>query len=106
MNMVIQRIFGTSISGQSKAEVVTKRVSLEHIRNSLRQTLHDCTDVKAQRVLYKINTAKTAADLWLVRSDLHQCIAQMHSESIAAERINGLISGFQGWLPSKQLTRI
>ena len=106
MNLVIQRIFGTSISGQSKPEVVDKRMPIDHIRHSLRQTLHDCTDIRAQRVIYKINTAKTTGDLWLVRSDLHQCIAQRHSESVAAERINGLIRVFHGWLPTNQLTRI
>ncbi len=106
MNMVIQRIFGTSISGQSRPEVVEKRMPIDHIRSSLRQTLHDCIDVRAQRVLYKIDMAKTAGDLWLLRSDLHQCIAQVHSERVAAERINGLIGAFRGWLPSGQLTRI
>lgn len=104
--MVIQRIFGTSISGQSKPVVVEKRMPIDQIQHSLRDTVHDCTDLRAQRVIYKINTAKTVEDLWLLRSDLHQCVAQRHSESVAAERINGLICVFHGWLPATQLARI
>ena len=45
--MVIQRIFGTSISGHSRPEVVEKRMPIDHIRSSLRQTVHDCTDIRA-----------------------------------------------------------
>ncbi|MDB5965117.1 MAG: hypothetical protein JWQ72_1617 [Polaromonas sp.] len=101
MNMVIQRIFGTSLLGTTG-----KPLPIEQIRNSLHAALHDCKDIRTQRVIYKINLARTPADLWMLRSDLHQCIAQVHSQAVAAERINNLISVFEGWLPSSQLSRI
>ena len=55
---------------------------------------------------YKIDFARTPADLWALRSDLHQCIAQVHTESVAAQRINDMASIFQGWVPAAQLTKI
>jgi hypothetical protein len=108
VNMVIQRIFGItapaafSDSGRSTAS----RMPVEQIRESLQALLHDCKDMRSERVLYKINMAQTPSELWLLRSDLHQCIAQTHTQTEAAERINSLIEVFDGWLPAGQLTRI
>ena len=79
---------------------------IEQIRESLLALLHDCRDMRTQRLIYQIKVAKTPSDLWLLRSDLHQCIAQTHSQSEAAERINSLIEVFEGWLPADQLLRI
>lgn len=106
MNMVIQRIFGTAISGPSDTEKAEKKQLLDGIRQSFHAALHDCSDVRAERVMYKINQARTPGELWLLRSDLHQCIAQIHSQSVAAERINNLIPVFEGLLPARQLSRI
>ncbi len=104
--LFIQRIFGivkrTSPAGTNAAE----RAPLEKIRQSLQQTLHDCTGARAERVTHKIKHAQTPAELWQLRSDLHQCIAQAHSQSEAAQRVNSLIEVFRGWLPASQLTRI
>lgn len=102
----IQRIFGTALEDQPKPFAFRPQLPIEQIRRSLHAALHDCTDMRAQRVIYKINIAKTPADLWLLRSDLMQCIAQVHSQQVAAERINNLISVFEGWLPDSQLLRI
>ncbi len=103
--MLIQRIFGTSVSGGSSA-INRRQLPIEQIRHSLRSTLDDCEDIRAQRVKFKINAARTPADLWMLRSDLHQCISQVHSQRVAVERINSLVSVFEGWLPASQLTRI
>ncbi|MBW8723242.1 MAG: hypothetical protein JF626_15720 [Polaromonas sp.] len=62
--------------------------------------------MRSQRVLYKISVAHTPSELWMLRSDLHQCISQAHTQSEAAERINSLIDVFAGWLPASQITRI
>jgi hypothetical protein len=106
VNMVIQRIFGNSTSRLSSTAKAANRLSVEQIQESLRTLLHDCEDPRTPRVIYKISLAKTPSDLWLLRSDLHQCIAHAHSQTEAAERINGLIGVFEGWLPASQLTRI
>ena len=104
--MVMQRIFGAFAPGFSNSKTTVKRLSLEEMQHILRQTLSDCKNMNAQRLIYKINLALTPSDLWLLRSDLHQCIAQTHNQSEAAERINALIPAFDGWLPASQLNRI
>ena len=106
MNTVIKRILGMAAPAFSDSGRLVDRVPLEQVRESLLALLHDCRDMRSQRVIYRINMAKTPAELWLLRSDLHQCIAQAHSQSEAAERINSLIEVFEGWLPAGQLLRI
>lgn len=107
MNMVnLKRIFGIARQEQSRPFALRTQLPIEQIRRSLHAALHDCNDIRAQRVIYKINIAKTPADLWLLRSDLLQCIAQVHSQQVTAERINNLITVFEGWLPVSQLLRI
>ena len=106
MHTVIQRIFGTTMPTPSETARSRGQKPLDKIRRSLHDTMHDCEGVRAQRMIYKINVAQTPADLWLLRSDLHQCISQAHSQSVAAERINSLIPVFEGWLPDGQLSRI
>lgn len=106
MNTVIKRFFGMATPAFSDSGRPVNRLPLEQVRASLQALLHDCRCMRSQRVLYKINVAQTPADLWLLRSDLHQCIAQTHSQSEAAERINSLIEVFEGWLPAGQLLKI
>ncbi|SFU97065.1 hypothetical protein SAMN05216350_11020 [Polaromonas sp. YR568] len=107
MNMVIQRIFGIAAPAFSDSGRSTiSRLPVEEIRESLQALLHDCKDMRSERVLYKINVAQTPSELWMLRSDLHQCISQAHTQTEAADRINSLIGVFEGWLPASQLTRI
>jgi DNA-binding FrmR family transcriptional regulator len=106
VNTVIKRILGMAAPAFSDSGRPVDRVPLEQVRESLLALLHDCRDMQSQRVIYRINMAKTPAELWLLRSDLHQCIAQAHSQGEAAERINSLIEVFEGWLPAGQLLRI
>ena len=106
MNTVIKRILGMATPAFSDSGRQVNRLPVEQVRESLQALLHDCRCMRSQRVLYKINVAQTPAELWLLRSDLHQCIAQTHSQSEAAERINSLIEVFEGWLPAGQLLRI
>lgn len=102
MNMVLQRLFGT---GNAKKPPVTG-LPLAHIQPILRSALVDCRGVRADRLLYKIDIAKSPGELWALRSDLHQCIAQVHGEGVAAYRINGLSAVFQGWVPAAQLIKV
>lgn len=102
MNMVLQRIFGNS-KRQPKPAI---GAPLAEIQLSLREALGGCQGVRADRLHYKIDMAKTPAELWALRSDLHQCIAQVHSESVAALRINEVSRVFAGWVPAAQLAKI
>ncbi|GAB3469552.1 hypothetical protein GCM10011496_01450 [Polaromonas eurypsychrophila] len=82
------------------------RLPLEQIRERLYAALLDCKDMGAQRVIYRINVAATPSELWLLRSDLYQCIARVHNQAEAARRTNNLLDAFDGWVPSNQLTPI
>ncbi|MFN3570842.1 MAG: hypothetical protein ACK4VX_11250 [Polaromonas sp.] len=81
-------------------------LTLEQIRQRLYLALADCKDMGTQRAIYRINLAATPEELWLLRCDLHQCIARVHSESEATRRINDLRDAFEGWVPARQLTPI
>jgi hypothetical protein len=83
-----------------------ERLSLEQLRERLYAALLDCKDMGVQRVIYRINVAATPTELWLLRSDLHQCIARVHDQAEATRRTNNLLDAFEGWVPSHQLTRI
>jgi hypothetical protein len=102
VNMVLQRLFG----GSKPKSQPAIGMSLADIQLNLREALAGCHGVRADRLLYKIDMAKTPGELWALRSDLHQCIAQSHTEGVAAYRINGLSAVFQGWIPSAQLIKI
>lgn len=104
--MDIRRFFGITVPESPESQAPAGRLPLDEVKASLNNTLHDCRDMRAQRIIYKINIAKTPSDLWLLRSDLYQCISQTHSQSEAVNRINGLVTVFEGWLPARHLTRI
>lgn len=100
--MVFQHFFGVS---KAKAARVA-RLPLASIQRSLREALAGCHGMTAERLRYKVELAHSPAELWSLRSDLHQCIAQAHTEGTAADRINRLSAVFAGWVPASQLTRI
>lgn len=106
LSTVIQRIFGALIFKKIASQKTAKARTLDPIRERFYSAMRDCSDWRAERMLYKIKLASTAADLWLLRSDLHLCISQLHSQQVAAERINALIPAFEGLLPARQLSRI
>ncbi len=82
------------------------KMPLTEIRHRLRSVLADCTALDAQRLQFKVQAAMSAQELWMLRSDLYECVARHHSQSEAAQRINALLPCFDGWLPSRQLVRI
>ncbi|MDB5891748.1 MAG: hypothetical protein JWP47_2579 [Polaromonas sp.] len=104
--MNLQQLFSRVIARRFRPKKFRSRARLEHLRQCLRATLEDCTDVRVDRLNYRIDLAQTPSDLWLLRSDLHQCIAQLHSQQVAVERINALIPSFRGSIPSLQLLPI
>ena len=102
VNLVIQRSFGTTMRSAS-APRRFHWLTLEQLRQSLHSARWSTAAVCLHnRLGYKINVCRTAGDLWLLRRDLYQCILQEHSQGVAAERINRLISAFEGWLPASQ----
>jgi hypothetical protein len=82
------------------------KMPLTEVRQRLRAVVHDCTGMDAQRIQFKVQAAMSAHELWMLRSDLYECVARHHSQTEAARRINDLLPCFDGWLPSRQLVRI
>ncbi len=107
---IFERIFTNpfrqSASNVTSTPQAAPRQSMVQIQQALHSAAHDCVGVRGQRIQYKINQSKTPAELWALRSDLHQCIAQTHSERVATERINNVAAVFEGWIPAHQLIRI
>lgn len=87
-------------------EAFNFRMPLDDVRLRMREALTDCAGMDAQRLLFKVQAAQTADALWMLRSDLYNCIARHHSQSQATQRINALLPCFEGWLPSRQLVRV
>jgi hypothetical protein len=82
------------------------RLPLSTLKQSLETLLDDCESTRTERVVYQIKSARTPADLWNLRCELHQCIAHAHSQSEASRRINSVVTVFTGWVPAKKLTEI
>jgi hypothetical protein len=85
---------------------VPRLKDLMAIRQHLLFTIEDCMSVPAHRLRRQIEQARSPQELWLLRNDAFQLIAQRHDQRTAAQRIDALIQIFEGWLDPKQLARI
>jgi hypothetical protein len=106
MTLAFTRFVGHTMSHLCVPFMHGHRVPVDQIKLQLRTLLDDCSDKRAQRVSYRISGALTAEELWQIRSELHQCISQLHSQTEAARRINSLLPTFAGWVPARQLVKI
>lgn len=106
MTHVISRFFGQAMPQLRMPFTSEPRLPVDQIKQKLRALLADCHDTRAQRVTYRISGAVTADELWQIRSELHQCISQLHSQAEAAARINSVLHVFAGWVPTRQLAKI
>lgn len=77
------------------------------IRQRLLGTIEDCVNsVPALRLRRQIEQARSPQELWLLRNDAFQIIAQRHSQHVATARIDDLRQLFEDWLDPKQIARI
>ena len=81
-------------------------VDLGELRERIMAVLGDCHGPAADRLRVRLARARTANDLWLARCDIYQLIAHEHCQTLAVQRINGLIPAFEGWLPPKMLRSV
>jgi len=79
---------------------------LQRVRHALRGCVNDCTGGQAVRLQGRIDKARTAQELWLLRNDAFQVISQRHSQRVAAERINQILPLFNGLVAPRQLAKI
>lgn len=82
------------------------KLPLPEIKHNVEAALHDVVGTDAERLRFKVRAASSAHELWMLRSDIYQCISKTHSQSLAMQRINQLLPSFKQWLPAQQLTAI
>lgn len=102
----ITRMFKVAFTPRHQTRKPATLRDLATIRKALLLSLEDCTSAGATRLRTKVAQAKTPQELWMLRNDAYQLISQQHNQSVAAERINGMIRFFEGWLDPKQIVKI
>lgn len=102
---LLARLIGLEAEPRHKPRAPRLR-ELMAIRQHLLFTIEDCLSVPAHRLRRQIEQARTPLELWLLRNDAFQLIAQRHDQRTAAQRIDALIQIFEGWLDPKQLAKI
>lgn len=102
----IARFFGVRLKPHNRTRKRPSIRDLVSMRSALLDCIDDCDSAGLQRLRQKITHAQSPQELWLLRNDAYQLISQRHNQTIAAERINNLMSVFEGWLDPKQLARI
>ncbi|MEZ5645713.1 MAG: hypothetical protein R3E99_11240 [Burkholderiaceae bacterium] len=99
----ISRIIGRTLGTRQASPRRASLKDLASIRRALIGSFDDCEGESAQRLCQRIETARTPQELWLLRNDAYQIIAQRHDQAVATERINGLIPTFQGCMDPRQI---
>jgi len=99
ISRILKFTFGTRQTAHRKASL--KDISV--IRHALAASFEDCLDEAAVRLRRRVEQASTPQELWLLRNDAYQVIAHRHDQAVAAERINGLLPAFEGWLDPRQM---
>jgi hypothetical protein len=102
----LHRIFLGFRHGFSHRNALENRLPLSTIKQSLEILLNDCERTSVERVVHKINLARTPSELWYLRCEMHQCISHAHSQTEASRRINSLMTVFTGWIAPQKLTEI
>ncbi len=92
-------LIGTRMFGASDEQ---SRLELPAIQQEMLATLQDCPCDRSGQLEQRIQSARTPADLWMLRSDVHQCISQTYTQTEASARINSLAPLFKGWVPDSQ----
>ncbi|HEX5738241.1 MAG TPA: hypothetical protein VFY22_07005 [Hydrogenophaga sp.] len=106
MITTIARIIRVSLKPGFRKSRTASLKDLAAIRNALLLVFEDCLTLPAQRLRLKIENAKTPRELWMLRNDIYLLISQRHDQAVAAERINGLVKVFEGWLDPKHINHI
>jgi hypothetical protein len=82
------------------------RCKVSEIQQAMAMSLYGFESAQANLVREEIFVTQDVRDLWLLRSKLHQLLAQKASQDEAAYAINALLPYFSGWLPERQLIEI
>ena len=96
----------SSIRPAQDAAPPVARVPEWLIKKEMAAVLHDCPKVVRDRMTLAIYRSHESLDLWLLRADLFQCIAQERGQLEARNRINALLPFFAQRVPDRQLVPI
>lgn len=75
------------------------RPDLLAIRTAMTEAMAPCTESHRLRAAVRIGLADSAVELWLLRADLFQYLAQDLGQKAAAQEIGRLAPLFKGLLP-------
>lgn len=106
MITTLARMLGIQPGDRLPARSAPSLKNLLAIRQAMLACIVDCDTTASERLRHKIGHTQTPQELWMLRNDAYQLIAQRHNQTVAAERINELIGHFEGWVDPKQLVRI
>lgn len=106
MIATLSRFFRGSIRPRARPGRHASLQEMQRARAALLDCIADCDNLPAKRLRHQIESAKTGQELWLLRNDAYQLISQRHSQTVAAERINGLLRCFEAFIDARQLVRI
>lgn len=79
---------------------------LRQLREDMLKVLADCPEKVRTRVTVSIYRARSGMDLWLLRSDIFQCVSRERGQDEARRRINALRWRFANYVPRNQLVAI
>lgn len=88
------------------SRATSRLTELNSVRAAMLQAVDECVGLRAQQLQLKIRSARTHRDLWMLRSDAYHLIALNHCQSIADQRIDGLLPLFEGWVAPQELSRL
>jgi hypothetical protein len=93
-------------SGPLEPLIPTPHAGVEAVRRQVLELLEDCEGFECERLRWRLHTAESPQDLWLLRGAVFQAVASQHCQSLATDRVNGLLPAFQRLLPPSLVTRL
>ncbi len=102
-NSLIQRWFGAAAASEAdpapaRATIFTES-DLRAIRAAMTLAMCPCTERHRLRAAVRIQLAASALELWLLRADIFQYLAQDLGQQMAAQEITRLAPMFKGLVP-------
>lgn len=82
------------------------QAGIEALRRRLLALLDDCDGFEVGRLRWRLHTAESAQELWLLREGIFQVVARQHCQAQAIERINALVPAFRSLLPARALSQL
>ena len=89
-----------------ESAIEPQKLHLGEVRLLMHDALQECQGPACERMRWRIDGARAAQDLWLLRGDIFQLVSRQFCQEEAVRRVNALLPAFSGWLPERVLTRL